>query len=269
MDERAAIERVDDPITVSSLAADFRELGLREGETLLVHASLSALGWVCGGAPAVVDALREVVTDSGTLVVPTHTGQYTDPANWSNPPVPNDWVEHIREAMPPFRPEVTPTREMGAIPECFRAYPDAVRSAHPTVSFAAWGADAETVVGDHDFDYGLGENSPLARVYDLDGDVLLLGVGHDRNTSLHLAEYRADVPKETLATGAPVLEDERRVRVEFEDIETSTEDFPDLGADFEEQADPTIGTVGAAKARRVSQRALVDFAVDWFESNRR
>lgn len=268
MGERAAIERVDEPVTVSSLAADLRGLGLHEGDTLLVHASLSALGWVCGGAQVVVDALQEVVTDSGTLVVPTHTGQYTDPAGWSNPPVPDEWVERIRETMPAFRPDVTPTREMGAIPECFRDYPDAVRSVHPTVSFAAWGADAEAIVADHGLDYGLGENSPLARVYERDGDVLLLGVGHDRNTSLHLAEHRADFPKETVVTGAPVLEDGRRVRVEFEDIATSTEDFADLGADFEEQSELAAGTVGAADARLASQRALVDFAVDWFEANR-
>ncbi|WP_101297634.1 aminoglycoside N(3)-acetyltransferase [Halegenticoccus soli] len=268
MGEKEAIERVADPATVSSLAADLRDLGVREGDALLVHSSLSALGWVCGGAQAVVDALREAVTDSGTLVMPTHTGQYTDPAGWSNPPVPEAWVDVIRDAMPPFRPDVTPTRGMGAIPECFRNYPDVVRSEHPEVSFAAWGADAQSIATGHGFDYGLGENSPLARVYERNGDVLLLGVGHDSNTSLHLAEYRADVPKETAECGAPVLEGGRRRRVEYEDIETSTDDFPDLGAEFERRIGLAEGRVGDADAKLASQRALVDFAVEWFEANR-
>lgn len=268
MGEADAIERVDEPVTVSSLAADFRDLGVDAGDTLLVHSSLNALGWVSGGPPAVVDALQEVLTESGTLVMPTHTSQYTDPAVWQAPPVPDDWVDPIRESRPPFRPEVTPARGMGAIPECFRNYPDVVRSTHPQFSFAAWGTDAEAIVSDHGLDFSHGENSPLARVYDRDGDVLLLGVDHETNTSFHLAEYRAEFPKETTVNTAPLLENGRRVDVEIEDVESSTDDFEELGAAFERQVGLTEGTVGAATARLAGQRALVDFAVEWFESNR-
>lgn len=270
MGDEALVERTDEPVTVPSLAADLRALGVGAGDTLLVHSSLSALGWVCGGPQAVVDALREVVTDAGTLVVPTHTPQLSDPAGWSNPPVPESWYGPIRETMPPYRPAVTPSWGVGAVPECFRTYPDALRSGHPVVSFAAWGRDAEAVVSDHTLDDSLGEGSPLARVYDRDGDVLLLGVGYDVNTSFHLAEYRADFPKERTTDGAPVLRDGRRVRVEYADLRTSTEDFAELGSDFEASADADVvtGTVGEADATLVSQRALVDFAVEWFEVNR-
>lgn len=266
--ERKAIQRHDEPVTVSTLVSALRELGVRPGETLVVHSSLQSLGWVCGGPQAVVDALQTAVTTSGTIVMPTHTGQYTDPAVWSNPPVPDDWVAAIRAEMPPFRPSVTPTRAMGAIPECFRTYPDVIRSDHPVVSFAAWGADADAVVADHDIDYGLGENSPLARVYERDGSVLLLGVGHDTNTSLHLAEYRADIEPPTVSSEAPILEDGRRKTVEYVDIETSTDDFADLGSSFERQVGLSEGAVGAATAKLASQRSLVDFAVDWLERHR-
>jgi aminoglycoside 3-N-acetyltransferase len=267
MGEAEAIEQLDEPLTVSTLAADIRDLGVSAGETLLVHSSLSSLGWVCGGAPAVVDALQEVVTDDGTLVMPTHTG-YTDPAGWSNPPVPDEWKVRIRETMPAYRPDSTPTRGMGAIPECFRTYPNTYRSDHPAVSFAAWGADAEAVVRDHALDYRLGENSPLARVYEMDGDVLLLGVGHDTNTSLHLAEHRADIENETTTNGGPILSDGKRVWVEYENIEENTDDFIELGADFERNVGLTAGRIGAATAKLVSQRTLVAFAVEWFEANR-
>lgn len=268
MGEHAAVERVDEPATISSLASDLRALGIQAGDEVLVHASLSAIGWVCGGPQAVVDALRAVITDSGTLVMPTHTGQYTDPATWSNPPVPAEWITTIRESMPPFRPAVTPTRGMGAISECFRTYPDVVRGAHPEVSFAAWGRDAEGAVTDHGFDYGLGEDSPLARLYDRDGFVLLLGVGHDVNTSLHLAEYRADVQTDSVENVAPVLENGQRKLIEYEDIATDTDDFPELGAAFESEVGLTSGTVGSADAKVLSQPALVDFAIEWFEANR-
>ena len=268
MSEADAVEQVDDPVTKSSIVSDLRDLGITGGETLLAHSSLRALGWVSGDAPAVVDALREAVTAAGTLVMPTHTPQNSDPSVWSSPPVPDDWVETIRETRPPFRPDATPTRGMGAIPECFRTYPDVVRSDHPIYSFAAWGADAEEIVAGHDLDYSLGEGSPLARVYERGGQVLLLGTDHDTNTSLHLAEYRADYPEETKRVSAPVLRDGERAEVEFEDLVIDSDDFGDLGADFEREVGLTEGSVGAATAKLTEQRELVDFAVGWFEANR-
>ncbi len=257
-------------MTVSTIVDDLRELGVAPGDTLLVHSSLSALGWVCGDAQAVVDALREAVTEAGTLVMPAHTGQYTDPSVWSNPPVPDDWVETIEAERPPFRPESTPTRGMGVIAECFRAYPDVVRSQHPTTSFAAWGADADEVVADHHYDYGLGEHSPLASVYDRDGDVLMLGTDWGTNTSIHLAEYRAEFPKETHRNEVPVVADGDSVRVSYEDIRRDTSDFVSLGSDFEaERADAVeTGRVGDAETVLVGQPELVDFAVEWFDTNR-
>ncbi|WP_252699143.1 aminoglycoside N(3)-acetyltransferase [Natronosalvus vescus] len=270
MSEKRAIEAVDEPVTVTSLVDDFQNLGIEAGDTLLVHSSLSALGWVCVDAQTVVDALMTVVTEEGTLVMPTHSTQYSDPSVWSNPPVPESWIETIRTQRPPYRPETTPTRGMGAIVEAFRTYPAVRRSAHPTLSFAAWGANAATIVDDHPLDNGLGEDSPLARVYNLDGSVLLLGVGHESNTSLHLAEYRAAIDQPATENVAPVLEDGERVVARYTDIETDTEDFPDLGVAFEAEdgADVRSGTVGAADATLLPQRPLVDFAVDWLEANR-
>lgn len=268
MGERAAVDAVDDPLTVSALASDLRELGVQAGDVLLVHSSLSSLGWVCVDPTTVVDALQAVLTSDGTLVMPTHSGQYGNPAHWENPPVPDDWVEVVREERSPFRPAVTPTRSMGAIPECFRNYPGTVRSRHPETSFAAWGADAEAVVADHPYDDLMGEESPLAAVYDRDGDVLMLGTSWDRCTSLHLAEYRADFEKETFWNAAPVVEDGERVLVEYEDVVADDSEFPEIGAAFEEAVGVTRGEVGAAEATLVDQPSLVDFGVEWMSEHR-
>lgn len=268
MSERDAVDAVDVPLTVDSIAADLRSLGASAGDTLIVHSSLRSLGWVAGGAQAIVEALQRAATPDGTVVVPTFTGQYSDPAVWSNPPVPDDWVDGMPERLPAFRPAATPTRDMGAVPECLRDYPGAVRSRHPEYSFAAWGANAESVVANHEFDYGLGDGSPLAEVYDRDGSVLLLGVGHEVNSSLHLAEYRADISPETVNHRAPVLQEGERTIVEYEDIAISTEDFEDLGADFERAVGAAEGPVGAGTATLLDQPALVDYGVEWLEDHR-
>ena len=259
MSEGDVVERTDEPVTTERIVADLREL---------VHSSLASLGWVPGGAPAVVDALMESLTAEGTLVMPTHSPQLSEPSDWQAPPVPESWYEPIRESMAPYRPDVTPTRGMGSIPECFRDYPDVERSRHPAHSFAAWGSHREEIVSGHSYDYSLGEESPLARVYDLDGDVLLLGVGHDRNTSLHLGEYRADWGGDVIEAGAPVLVDGERQWLEYEDLDFDSDDFEALGADFEAEHEIALGQVGLAETRLVSQRALVDFAESWFEQNR-
>lgn len=266
--ERATIDRVDEPATVESIRADLAALGVTPGDTLLIHASLSALGYVAGGAPAVVDALRAAVGEAGTLVVPTFTGQYGDPATWEAPPVPDGWVDRIRRARPPFRPSLTPSRGMGAIPETLRTYPEAVRSRHPEVSFAALGADADRLVADHPFDFQLGEESPLGRLYEADARVLLLGVGHGVNTSFHLAEYRIGVGADTVEKAAPIRRDGQRVLVEYRDRPVTAEDFPALGAAFETAVGLHEGPVAGAAAKLASQPALVDFAVEWLQHNR-
>lgn len=259
MSEADAVGLAVAPRTRESLARDLRALGVVPGMILLVHASLSSLGWVCGGPVAVVQALLDALTPDGTLVTPTHTGEYSEPSLWGNPPVPESWWPVIRATMPAFDPRVTPTRGMGAIAETFRVWPGALRSGHPHVSFAALGPHAARITADHTLNDSLGEGSPLARIYDLDGYVLLLGVGYDSNTSFHLAEYRAPGASRA-AQGAPILENGRRVWKTYADIELDTDAFPEIGAALDETGAPRVGRVGSARARLFAQRAAVDFA---------
>lgn len=260
--ERDAIHCTETPRTRASLAADLRALGVAPGMTLLVHSSLSALGWVSGGPVAVVQALTDALTPDGTLVMPAFTGDNSEPAAWSRPPVPEEWFAIIRESMPAYDPHITPTRAMGRIAEVFRQWPGAVRSGHPQSSFAAWGRHAQAITSEHALEGGLGEGSPLARIYALDGSVLLLGVGFGNNTSFHLGEHRAGSSPWTV-TGAALLEDGQRVWRTFRELDWNDEPFPEIGADFERTGAVRRGRVGSATALLFSQRPAVDFAQAW------
>ncbi|WP_373232238.1 aminoglycoside N(3)-acetyltransferase [Cohnella sp.] len=244
------------------LIQEFMRLGLYKGMTLIVHSSLRSLGWVSGGPVTVVQALMEVITEEGTLVMPTHSGENSDPSHWQCPSVPEDWWDTIRETMPAFHPTYSPTRGMGKVPDVFRTFPEVIRSYHPSVSFAAWGKDARFITDGHSLDFGLGEQSPLARLYDLDSSVLLLGVDYDSNTSFHLAENR--LPNRIVkAESAPVIEAGERVWATYSEIEYQTELFVDMGIAFEKSYPVTIHQVAASACKLFKQRDCVDFGLDW------
>jgi aminoglycoside 3-N-acetyltransferase len=149
------------PYTTQSLAADLSALGMRAGEVVLVHSSMTRLGFVVGGVQAVVQAVLDVLGPDGTVVVPTHTPDNTDPAGWQHPPVPEAWWPAIRQQAPGFDPSRTPSRWMGVLAEAVRTWPGAVRSDHPQVSFAALGKHAAAITQGHRLDDALGEQSPL------------------------------------------------------------------------------------------------------------
>ncbi|MFX3632324.1 MAG: aminoglycoside N(3)-acetyltransferase [Candidatus Pristimantibacillus sp.] len=265
------INESDWPVTVSSLTSELGDCGIVKGMNIIVHASFKSLEcWVVGGVAAVIQALEEVIGDEGTLVMPTHSSELSDPASWMNPPVPESWWNTIREEMPAYDKSLTPTNAMGVIAENFRKQEGALRSDHPQLSFAARGPEAAFITDNHSLADGLGECSPLARMYDRNGWVLLIGVDYDKNTSLHLSEHRAAYAgKQRVKYGAPCMVDEYREWIEFEDINYSTEDFIQIGQSFEQSTELVqISKIGNAVVRLMPQRQLVDYGVRWIESNR-
>lgn len=255
--------KTDRPITSDSMKRDLAKMGLREGDTVIVHSSLKALGYVVGGSVAVVAALLDAVGPEGTIVTPSHSYGHSDPATWTSPPVQPEWLDTIREHLPSFDPQTTPTTKMGRIVETFRTWPGTLRSRHPETSFCANGKNAEVVTANHSYDMLQGNQSPLARIYDLDGKVLLMGVGYDRNTSFHLAEYRID---ETPLKKSHTLVDENGSR-EFrttEQIDNMNDAWLlELGDAFEQSRRVSVAKVGQAESRLFSQREAVDFAQTW------
>jgi aminoglycoside 3-N-acetyltransferase len=158
---------------------------------------------------------------------------------------------------------------MGAISELFRTWPGVVRSDHPVGSFSAGGPLAKAVTDGHDLSEMLGDRSPLGALYRHGAKVLLLGVDHGSNTSLHLGEFRAVWPgKPFIREGSRVLVDGQSCWVQYDMVQWDEDDFPAIGADFEAAHPHAEGPVGGGRARLYSQRDLVDFAAEWIAQNR-
>jgi len=249
----AATER---PRTRDSLAADLRALGVEPGQLVMLHVSMRSLGFVVGGAETLLDAALEALGPTGTLMMPAHSGDLSDPADWSNPPVPAAWIDEVRATLPAYDPARTPTWGLGVVPELFRTWPGVMRSAHPTVSLAAHGPLAAEIVATHPLDDPHGEASPLARAYDRNVKLLLLGVGWNRATLLHLAERRARPDAEPALSGAPILRDGRRIWQRYCDYDSEPEQFARVGDALAGLI--ATGLVGSARAILADGRTAVD-----------
>lgn len=266
--EKDTISMTAEPVTRQSLLAGLRALGIRPGDTLIVHSAMSKLGWVCGREATVVQALLDAVGCMGTLVMPAHSGDNSEPSDWSNPPVPESWFAPIRETMPAYRRGVTPTRSMGRVAECFRTWPGTRRSAHPHVSWCAHGPGAAWLLRGHTFSKPcFGPASPLGRLYRRDAKILLIGVGYDNCTSLHMAEaLYPDTPK--IKVGASVRVRGKSCWRSWKEIELNSDRFPELGRDYEQNGGESLnGKLGAADCKLLPIRPLVDYGVKWLAAH--
>lgn len=212
-------------------------LGVRAGDVLVVHTAFSKLGTVAGGPEALIGALRNALGPDGTLVMPSMSD--------------DDEV--------PFDPQATPCIGMGIVAETFWRMPGVSRSDSPH-AFAAIGPKAAQITAAHPLDVPHGLDSPVGRVYELDGQVLLLGVGHDADTTVHLAENIAGMrylrPKHLT-----VLRDGLPARYEYEELDHCCENFAKLDEWLEAKGRQQRGFVGGAQARLVRSRDVVEAAL--------
>jgi aminoglycoside N3'-acetyltransferase len=226
-------------MTSGEIARQLRELGVALGDVLLVHMSYRAVRPVDGGPTGVIAALREAVGKTGTIVMPS----------WGD------------DDETPFDSAATPvSKDLGVTADVFWQSPDVRRSTH-NFAFAAMGPEADAIVADplplppHRLE------SPVGRVYERDGKVLLLGVGHDSDTTLHLAEVLAGVPY-GIPKHCTILRERRRIRVEYLENDHCCTQFALADDWLREQGLQREGPVGAADARLVRSRDIVRVAVE-------
>jgi len=225
------------------LVAQLLDLGVRAGDVLVVHTSFSRAGPVEGGPHGLIEALQQAIAPGGTLVMPSMSDDDDRP----------------------FDRERTPCVGMGVVANAFWMRPGVLRSDSPH-AFAASGPRAADITADHPVELPHGLNSPVGRVYELDGKVLLLGVGHDADTTIHLAESIAGVrykrPKYvTVSTGAGTA------RVDYGEIDHCCENFNRMDAWLDAADRQRRGIVGRGDARLIRSRDIVDVAVRHLREN--
>jgi aminoglycoside 3-N-acetyltransferase len=245
-------------LTAAVLSDGWRAAGVTKGMALMVHSSLSSLGYVQGGARTVAESLRTAVGTTGTVVVPAFTRQVADPDPMCVG-IPDAAVRARRAAVPTFHRCLTSS--MGAIPEAVRTMTGSARSKHPQASVAAIGAHASFIVGQQSLGFALGAASPWGRLHEMGGHILLIGVGHNRNTFLHHAESLTPHPRLKVRR-LPYELDGERVWIETLDVGNDNDTyFPVIGREFEEQAGIREVRVGEGRCRLIPVRPFVSFAV--------
>jgi aminoglycoside N3'-acetyltransferase len=242
-------------VSRGELAWELEGLGVEQGGVLLVHTSFRAVRPVDGGPAGLIQALRDVVGPGGTIVMPS-------------------WGAGDDDTV--FDPATSPVaRDLGVTAEIFRHLPGVARSNHP-FAFAAQGPQAAAITRDplpvppHRLE------SPVGRVYEMDGQILLLGVGHDTNTTIHLAEVLAGVPY-GVAKHVTVMEGGRRLRIDYRENDHCCRRFAlaegwmrsrevRLGAlDDDAPRMHYDGRVGHASARLVRSRDVVSVVREHLE----
>jgi aminoglycoside 3-N-acetyltransferase len=250
------------------LAKQFRELGISPADVVMLHASVRAVGPVAGGPDQIHLALKDALTDNGTLRMYGSCPRYYDEVGRGN--LDPHLERELIEKLPAFDPHTARCdRDNGALVELLRSYPDSIVNAH-VARFVVWGHQARHLISHQPWSYAFGRGSALERFVELGGKILLLGCDHDAVTFLHYAEHIVDIPDKIIARyQVPIAEHGTRVWRDMEEFDTSEGAHPNWPERFFARLVDTYlanannrgALVGDAKSFLFDARGLLDFAL--------
>lgn len=247
---RHQVEVTHEMIGYGRLVEDLARIGIKSDDALLVHSSLKSIGRVEGGPETVIQALLEILGPDGLLVMPTFTYR-----------------------IPVFEPERSESRT-GRITEVMRSWPTAVRSWHPTHSVAAIGAQSRELCRDHHRVGGIDIDSPLDRLAKREGKILLIGVGHIANSTIHLGEAHAKLPYLDIPMSADAASVATVIQPTGERLEVSLNRRPGCSRGFgvmekvmRDAGAIRDGMVGAAPVQWMGADAVVEETVAFLRAD--
>lgn len=251
------------PNTYSSLMRELSDLNIGEGDGLFIHGSMGKIGATIGGARSVIEALFSSVGETGLIGMPGFSTDAYFPSDIDAQSLTNEERLRIEDAVLGFDLLKSPTAGMGVIAETFRTWPGTLRSEHPTTSICLNGLDANKFIAKHSMAWAMGSETPLGAMrYRPQMKIVLIGVGWNRCTALHTAEFFAQTRRTKT----------RRFKrggasgewVEFPDVADDLNRlFPPVGAAFEQTGAVIVGTLGSAKCLVCDFSELIDFASYW------
>ncbi|PYQ75769.1 MAG: hypothetical protein DMG04_06105 [Acidobacteria bacterium] len=253
----------------AELASAFRAIGVAAADTVMLHASIRAVGPVAGGPDQIHLALKDALTPDGTLIMYASCPEYVDEVGRGH--LDAEQERELVEKLPAFDPFTARSqRENGALVELFRTYPGSVVNPH-VARFVVWGRQSGHLIAPQPWDYAFGRASLLDRFVALGGKILLLGCDHDTVTFLHYAEHIVDIDGKRVARfKVPIEENGTRVWREMAEVDTSDRGahpgwpdrfFAQIVDAYLAQTGNSGGRVGDAPSFLLEARGLLQFAL--------
>ena len=260
--------------SIEKLANDFRKLGTAAGDTVMLHASVRAIGEVAGGPDAIHLALKSALTPEGTLMMYASCPRFYDEVGRGN--LTMEQERELREKLPAFDPFTARSdRDNGILVEFLRTFPGSHVN-HHVARFVCWGKQTDYLLTSQPWNYAFGADTALERFLLLDGKIVLLGSDHDAVTFLHYVEHIVDIPGKRVARyQVPVLENGCRVWRAMEEFDTSGDGahanwpnrfFAKIVDSLPVKTENNGGLVGNAMTHTLSARELLDFALPVMEA---
>jgi aminoglycoside 3-N-acetyltransferase len=242
-------------VSPDDLSEGFACLGLQDGDSVMLHASLESMGTVDGGAAMVLHRLTRAIGKNGTLLMPTFTSVTRHATAHSDFTLEGCWCEEWESRHIPFIPELQPDKEIGAIAHRLCSWPSSRRSKYPAYSYVAVGNHGDEMVRETDLKDPL---LPARKLLKHNPRVLTVGVGLPTVTAIHLAEEKM-LSSKFVKERALAMSSKGQMWVDIRSIGCSN-GFEKLRPVIGPAVDLRQTTIGRAKVESYSMKDLVESA---------
>lgn len=236
-------------------------LGIQKGMVLLIHADTRRLGYLIGGEQVLIEALMDIVGYEGTIIMPTFTPQMADPS-CQKKHISRAYWQEVRDHAMPFDKKLTPPKNCDPLVHQFLRNEGVVRSYHPLYSFAAWGKYAKLICDKHPLHFGLSKESPLGKIAEFNGYVVMLGCEYEECCLFQLARYQGELPIRIIS--APIENNHKTVWKDMLELDYNTKNFSEIGEVMEERSIVKTSYIGNGRCRFFSAREAVTLATAYF-----
>lgn len=259
-------EWIQDVITKEDIKQQLQNIGIQRGMLLLVDACSENMGYISGGIQMFIEALMDCVGYEGTIVMPAFTQRNVDPACKGADKINRENWDIVRDHAAPFHKKLHAPDTKDEMVHQFLRNDGVLRSYHPIYSFAAWGKYAKIICDKHPLHFGLSKESPLGKLSELNGFVLLAGCGYEDCTIFQLARYSGEqLPIKILSS--PIEQNNQVVWKDMLDLEMNTNGFEVIGEVMEERKIVKNMYINSARCRFFSAREAVNIATAYFHIN--